>query len=493
MLLLHNRRSYYQGLPVHLAIVLGRKAPFVDAENFDLAYLLDKDGKTALDLLLENRFRSMGDDLPSLEYVHQLVSGDLPILLSEEQQQQQQQQQQQSTMSIKSNNFTSTILAFLKRGSGKLRRSTKVYTLEDEDCQHSNRTTSRSIRYVRSNKRCFPGYSWTVIVQREEAFAVQLVERILTAHKDKSDILSYSTDIFGRTHADIASAKCKLVLNRFRYLHERYDLKLGPPEHKSKLSLIKFAIDRTSSHVKPVVLKFINSRVHFLREVQSRSIGGFNSEFVIDLLETYDGDSEDRDDVLFRQDAIFKGFSEYPYCVIMEFADHNLKKLIDQQSICGKEWEEIRSITRQLATALEHIHSKGIVHGDIKPSSIVMTGKKLRIIDFDASASIDRKQNLGAQFSSAYVPPEMLFCCENASGCSGSDPYRNRLKTLMMMLFLFMKVIWSILYFSLLHRLICGLWERFCISCVLVSIYLSVFKLFRSSKSFLVNYYNSLR
>ena len=142
---------------------------------------------------------------------------------------------------------------------------------------------------------------------------------------------------------------------------------------------------------------------------------------------------------------------------------------------------------------LEHIHSKGIVHGDIKPSSIVMTGKKLRIIDFDASASIDRKQNLGAQFSSAYVPPEMLFCCENASGCSGSDPYRNRLKTLMMMLFLFMKVIWSILYFSLLHRLICGLWERFCISCVLVSIYLSVFKLFRSSKSFLVNYYNSLR
>ena len=255
-------------------------------------------------------------------------------------------------------------------------------------------------------------------MQREEAFAVQLVERILTAHKDKSDTLSYSTDIFGRTHADIASAKCKLVLNRFRYLHERYDLKLGPPEHKSKLSLIKFAIERTSSHVKPVALKFINSRVHFLREVQSRSIGGFNSDFVIDLLKAYDGDSEDPDDVLFRQDAIFKGFSEYPYCVVMEVADHNLKKLIDQQSICGKEWEEIRSITRQLATALEHIHSKGIVHGDVKPTNIVMTGKKLRIIDFDASASIDRNQNLGAQFSSAYVPPEMLFCSENARGCS---------------------------------------------------------------------------
>jgi serine/threonine protein kinase len=100
----------------------------------------------------------------------------------------------------------------------------------------------------------------------------------------------------------------------------------------------------------------------------------------------------------------------------MDVADQNLKKLIDQQNICGKEWDDIRNITRQIAAALEHIHSKGIVHGDIKPTNIVLTGQKLRLIDFDASASIEKCQYIGAKYSSAYIPPELLFYSDSESG-----------------------------------------------------------------------------
>ena len=86
MLLYYNRRSYYQGLPVHLAIVLGRKAPYIDDGQFDLAYLVDKDKKTALDLLLERYARSLDDDILTFEYVHRLVSNDLPVNCEDKQQ-----------------------------------------------------------------------------------------------------------------------------------------------------------------------------------------------------------------------------------------------------------------------------------------------------------------------------------------------------------------------------------------------------------------------
>ena len=121
---------------------------------------------------------------------------------------------------------------------------------------------------------------------------------------------------------------------------------------------------------------------------------------------------------MFRQDATIKGYSEYPYCVVMDVAEHNLKKVIDQQNICAKEWDDIRSIVRQLAIALEHVHSKGFIHGDIKPTNIVLTDTKLRLIDFDASVSIaiHSDQYAGSKYSSAYIPPELLFRSEKERG-----------------------------------------------------------------------------
>jgi hypothetical protein len=392
---------------------MGRKAPYVDDGHFESAYLMDKDSKTALDLLLDRHSRSLDDDSLTLEYVHRLISSDLPVNSEDRQPNGSGGGSGSSSITPMSSTVGSTPPSF-KWFYSQGKRSTKIYQTIQDDDQESNQSNRRSLS-VRS-KRCAQGHCWTVILQREESFAVQLAERILMAHKDKSDILSYSTDTFGRRHMDIASTKCKLVLNKFRYLHGRYDLKLGPPEHKTKTSMIKLAIDRHSADGKRVALKFMCHREQFVSELLSRSMGDFSSDIIMAVLKSYDGDSDDQDDVLFWQDANFKGFSQYPYCIVMDVADQNLKKLIDQQNICGKEWDDIRNITRQIATALEHIHSKGIVHGDIKPTNIVLTGQKLRLIDFDASASIEKCQYIGAKYSSAYIPPELLFYSKSESG-----------------------------------------------------------------------------
>ena len=402
MILANNRRSYYKGLPVHLVIVGERRIPELREDQLRSAYDFDRDGKTAVDLLLQHRARWIGVGGPTYELLYRLVSGDLPVDI-DGQQQPQPRVDSAATAAIGSDRDGS-YLRFL--GSRK-----KVYSIDIEE-------SSEICRARDKRDRCAQGHSWTVIIQREEDFAVEVVRRTLSENKDKTHILASSLDQFGRRQLDIASSKCRMVLNSFRYLHGRYDLKPGPPEHKSKTSLIKFAIDRKSLDERAVAVKFMSHRAQFLSEIVSRDRGGFSNDFVVSVLRSYDGDSGSEEDELFRQDAVTKGYSEYPYCVVMDVAEHNLKKVIDQQNICAKEWDDIRSIVRQLAAALEHIHSKGFIHGDIKPTNIVLTDTKLRLIDLDASAAIavQSDQYAGAKYSSAYISPELLFRSEKERG-----------------------------------------------------------------------------
>ena len=75
----------------------------------------------------------------------------------------------------------------------------------------------------------------------------------------------------------------------------------------------------------------------------------------------------------------------------------------------GTDWDEIKSITKQVTLALKHVHEYGFIHGDIKPSNIIAVGQKIKLIDLDASASFNRGEYAGAKYSSGYVPPELLY------------------------------------------------------------------------------------
>jgi len=75
----------------------------------------------------------------------------------------------------------------------------------------------------------------------------------------------------------------------------------------------------------------------------------------------------------------------------------------------------IRSMMKELAEALLHLHEKRIVHGDLKMPNVVRTDTRLLLIDLDASAkvgdkdaSVDDIDYVGSKFSSGVLPPEMI-------------------------------------------------------------------------------------
>jgi serine/threonine protein kinase len=68
---------------------------------------------------------------------------------------------------------------------------------------------------------------------------------------------------------------------------------------------------------------------------------------------------------------------------------------------------EALDFTVQVAEGLEYIHDKGIVHGDIKPSNLMITKEGLRIIDFGLARALDAPSARTAFAGSArYASPE---------------------------------------------------------------------------------------
>jgi len=115
-----------------------------------------------------------------------------------------------------------------------------------------------------------------------------------------------------------------------------------------------------------------------------------------------------------REDAVRKGYEEYPYCIVMEAASQSLKHMVDHENFAGSDWDTIIRMTKHLTGSLVHIHQRGFVHGDLKPLNLLLVGTILKVTDLDASASIDNGDLVGYKYSSGYIPPEML--CSHPDG-----------------------------------------------------------------------------
>ena len=105
-----------------------------------------------------------------------------------------------------------------------------------------------------------------------------------------------------------------------------------------------------------VALKFTRNRDHFEREVIVRRNSPFDDKYVISTLRLRDGDG--KNDAMFGNEAVRKGY--YRYCLVMPAAERNLGTALVHEHIAGRDWDQLRVISKQLIEALNHVYERAI-------------------------------------------------------------------------------------------------------------------------------------
>jgi TonB family protein len=87
--------------------------------------------------------------------------------------------------------------------------------------------------------------------------------------------------------------------------------------------------------------------------------------------------------------------------LVMEYAEEDLSQILPQRALTP---EETRDMLGPVLDALEYLHGRGFVHGDLKPANILATGDHLKLSS-DAGSRIGETPSVPRR-AGAYDPPE---------------------------------------------------------------------------------------
>ena len=202
---------------------------------------------------------------------------------------------------------------------------------------------------------------WVFVVTETKDEFIDEVSSILDRYVDRISLLMSLKDTVGRKAIDMATPRYKLAMLERSYLFRRYEIRDGPPEHVSGTCKVFLAKDHKDGG-RNVALKFVQNLQHFEREREVRQKCRFDKRYVISTLWEHDG--VDEKDKKYSEEAEKKGY--YRYCLVMPAAERNLGNVLVHEHIAGRDWNTLRYISKQLIEALNHVHEKGYVHGDVK-------------------------------------------------------------------------------------------------------------------------------
>ena len=186
--------------------------------------------------------------------------------------------------------------------------------------------------------------------------------------------------------------------------------------HESATCVVILAADYTHKR-RPVALKIMRNEEQFLRETESRNNaaggGELDPRFVLPILSVH------RDGV----EGTMFGWEGPAFVLVLQRAKEDLAGAISHGSLTGL--SPARDVARSLGFCVQHLHERGLVHGDIKPLNVVNLADSAgdepteadavgggaagswRIIDLDAAAPAGAFA--GLKCSTAYMPPELLY------------------------------------------------------------------------------------
>ena len=95
------------------------------------------------------------------------------------------------------------------------------------------------------------------------------------------------------------------------------------------------------------------------------------------------------------------------YCIVMPFAERNMYVALKHEVLAGSDMDLVRHVFNQLVRCVVCVHSKGLLHGDVKPLNIVRMGAQWKLIDLDAACHIN-EEAAGGNTSTAFMPPEAI-------------------------------------------------------------------------------------
>lgn len=217
-----------------------------------------------------------------------------------------------------------------------------------------------------------PADNWPWLVKAAKtrpAQAMPLITKVLDNHPDDIEKLLFFEDEFGRKVVDTATADCKQLFQKYLYFLGKYEAKWdSEPEHVSETCKVFLATNHhihDSAGASAVALKFMRDKAQFERELTSRADLDIN--YVLPVIKSYDSDT----DSYFAEQLQRRDLQEFKYLLVLPQCKRSLHAILTHERICGSDWDSIRSIFRDIVRAVAYLHSKNLIHGDLKPLNIM--------------------------------------------------------------------------------------------------------------------------
>ena len=110
----------------------------------------------------------------------------------------------------------------------------------------------------------------------------------------------------------------------------------------------------------------------------------------------------------------FNGRHELPFLAMELFNARNLKQELRERPASVA--HHAPEIVKRCSMALEHLHSKGWVHCDVKPDNFLVRAAQVKLIDFSIAEKANRKRGLAGIFGGkskirgtrSYMSPEQI-------------------------------------------------------------------------------------